>query len=108
MNDKIRLVRTGRGFNRCYINGSEIFHYASQEIKNHSPNGFEWGYGGSGPSQLALAIVYHITGNRTTSLSLYHRFKEQFIMKVKANESIIDVDVSGWVKIKLEEDDARI
>jgi len=23
---------------------------------NHSPDGFEWGYGGSGPAQLALAI----------------------------------------------------
>lgn len=24
---------------------------------NHSPNGFEWGYEGSGPAQLALAIL---------------------------------------------------
>lgn len=27
------------------------------ELYNHSPNGFEWGYGGSGPAQLALAIL---------------------------------------------------
>ena len=27
------------------------------EIRNHSPTGFEWGYGGSGPAQLALAIL---------------------------------------------------
>jgi Family of unknown function (DUF6166) len=27
------------------------------EIANHSPDGFEWGYGGSGPAQLALAIL---------------------------------------------------
>lgn len=26
------------------------------DLVNHSPNGFEWGYGGSGPAQLALAI----------------------------------------------------
>ncbi len=27
------------------------------DIVNHSPDGFEWGYGGSGPAQLALAIL---------------------------------------------------
>lgn len=29
------------------------------EIRNHSPDGFEWGYGGSGPAQLALALCVH-------------------------------------------------
>lgn len=28
-----------------------------KEIRNHSPTGFEWGYNGSGPAQLALAIL---------------------------------------------------
>ena len=27
------------------------------DLANHSPSGFEWGYGGSGPSQTALAIL---------------------------------------------------
>jgi len=27
------------------------------DLFNHSPGGFEWGYGGSGPAQLALAIL---------------------------------------------------
>jgi len=27
------------------------------DLANHSPTGFEWGYGGSGPAQLALAII---------------------------------------------------
>lgn len=27
------------------------------DLFNHSPTGFEWGYGGSGPAQLALAIL---------------------------------------------------
>lgn len=27
------------------------------DIVNHSPCGFAWGYGGSGPAQLALAIM---------------------------------------------------
>lgn len=27
------------------------------DLGNHSPDGFEWGYGGSGPAQLALALL---------------------------------------------------
>ena len=27
------------------------------DLRNHSPNGFEWGYAGSGPAQLALALA---------------------------------------------------
>ena len=27
------------------------------DMRNHSPTGFEWGYGGSGPAQLALALA---------------------------------------------------
>jgi len=27
------------------------------DLRNHSPTGFEWGYGGSGPAQLALALA---------------------------------------------------
>lgn len=29
------------------------------DLANHSPDGFEYGYGGSGPAQLALAILAH-------------------------------------------------
>lgn len=29
------------------------------DLRNHSPDGFEWGYGGSGPAQLALALSAH-------------------------------------------------
>ena len=28
-----------------------------QDLFNHSPGGFEWGYLGSGPAQLALALL---------------------------------------------------
>jgi hypothetical protein len=30
---------------------------ARKEVRNHSPTGIEWGYGGSGPAQLALALL---------------------------------------------------
>ena len=34
---------------------TELSPSRSQDLYNHSPTGFNWGYGGSGPSQLALA-----------------------------------------------------
>lgn len=36
--------------------------HAFQEIRNHSPDGFNWGYAGSGPAQLALAILADCLG----------------------------------------------
>jgi len=36
----------------------------SQEVLNHSPDGFSWGYGGSGPAQLALALLMEITDDK--------------------------------------------
>jgi hypothetical protein len=37
--------------------GQPFDHAPSLRHFNHSPDGFEWGYGGSGPAQLALAIL---------------------------------------------------
>jgi Family of unknown function (DUF6166) len=30
-----------------------------RDLRDHSPDGFAWGYGGSGPAQLALAMLAH-------------------------------------------------
>lgn len=50
----------------------------SQQVYNHSPDGFNWGYGGSGPSQLALAIVLELTGKSIG----YQEFKWNFIARL--------------------------
>ncbi len=47
----------------------------SQKYHNHSPDGFNWGYGGSGPAQLALAIVLKLTGKADG----YQDFKWKYI-----------------------------
>lgn len=46
-----------------------------RDLWNHSPSGFEWGYGGSGPAQLALAILADHCGNNEEALNFYQRFK---------------------------------
>src|ERR1700676_1099460 len=45
------------------------------DIRNHSPAGFEWGYGGSGPAQLALALVANCCGKRAAVPAIYQRVK---------------------------------
>ena len=47
----------------------------SQKIYNHSPTGFSWGYGGSGPAQLALAILFDYLGDQSKAVQFYQRFK---------------------------------
>jgi hypothetical protein len=41
----------------------------------HSPDGFEWGYCGSGPAQLALAILADHLSDDRQALDMYQRFK---------------------------------
>jgi hypothetical protein len=45
------------------------------DLWNHSPTGFEWGYVGSGPAQLALAILADHFFDEEQALNLYQRFK---------------------------------
>lgn len=48
-------------------------------LANHSPTGFEWGYGGSGPAQLALALVADATGDDALALRVYQQFKAEIV-----------------------------
>lgn len=45
------------------------------DLRNASPTGFAWGYAGSGPAQLALALLADATGNDALALRLHQRFK---------------------------------
>jgi hypothetical protein len=49
------------------------------DLRNASPTGFEWGYGGSGPAQLALAILADATGDDDLALRLHQPFKWTWI-----------------------------
>jgi len=55
-------------------NGSRFRADASQRVHNHSPGGFSWGYIGSGPSQLALALLLDIGLNESRAGYLCNLF----------------------------------
>lgn len=47
---------------QVWLDGKPLDPEPSQKVRNHSPDGFNWGYGGSGPAQLALAVMLATTG----------------------------------------------
>jgi hypothetical protein len=60
------------------LNGHLLTPERSQQVYNHSPDGFNWGYGGSGPAQLALAILLELYP-QDVALRNYQQFKADHI-----------------------------
>jgi hypothetical protein len=63
---------------------------------NHSPTGFEWGYGGSGPAQLAYAILRwyssHIFAQRH-----YQQFKWDVVAMFPREGFVLeDEEIKKW------------
>jgi hypothetical protein len=56
------------------------------DVFNHSPSGFEWGYLGSGPAQLALAILCDYLGEPHLAVRFYQEFKEDIVARWKGDE----------------------
>ena len=54
----------------------------SLELANHSLSGFEWGYGGSGPAQLALALLLDYTDDEAFALDHYQEFKTEVVSQL--------------------------
>lgn len=63
------------------INAKYLDPKESQDVINHSPDGFQWGYGGSGPAQLALAILLRFC-SKEEAVRLHHAFKWDVIAKL--------------------------
>jgi hypothetical protein len=73
---------------------------------NHSPTGFEWGYYGSGPSQLAYAILrkyYEYVGfEQKHAIELtkrrYMLFKQDVIATIPRDMAwyISEAKINGW------------
>lgn len=73
------------------------------DLRNHSPTGAEWGYGGSGPAQLALAILADALGDDELALTLYQQFKFKIIAGFEHDSWILTIaEVRCWVKRVLE------
>jgi hypothetical protein len=74
------------------------------DLFNYSPLGFEWGYHGSGPAQLALAILAHYLGDDERALTLHQRFKRDVIGELNRSTgwSINGDDIDLWLACERE------
>lgn len=84
-------------------NGIVIFDpKRSLEIVGHSPDGFAWGYRGSGPAQLSLAILLEDTDDEDLAKNLYMDFMSQVISQLPNRDGdkwVLDSDgIQIWIK----------
>lgn len=74
----------------------------SQKVRNHSPDGFNWGYGGSGAAQLALALLLDVTGDPVVSQKLHQQFKWGYVAGWKDDWTITSEEIIAWIKTQSE------
>lgn len=73
-------------------------------VTHHSPDGFEWGYAGSGPSELALNIPVVYIGEKR-ALPLHQEFKRSFLESMPfEGGTITRADIVDWLKRHEEEE----
>ena len=79
------------------INGvSRFLPKYTQEV-NHSPDGFQWGYSGSGPTQLSYAVLreyfkymgYHDQLSKKVTQKYYMAFRDAVFAKITKDEFIV-------------------
>jgi hypothetical protein len=77
-------VRITGSFNRGSISldGKYLSPFESLGVIRHSADGFAWGYTGSGPAQLSLAILLHYTRDRDIAVHYHQEFKFQFVSRL--------------------------
>ena len=97
--DVIRATR-GTVEAEVTIGGEPLDWQASLAVYNHSPSGVEWGYNGSGPSQLALALLLTVT-DRETAEWRYQQFKREVIANITDREWTLPLrDLQRWLAMK--------
>lgn len=76
--------------------GGDLPLYA--RLCSHS-EGFEWGYSGGGPAQLAFALLYHCTRDPLVAAPLFPRFMHAIVSPQKRNEwGISPAFLRRWVE----------
>ena len=73
------------------VNGKPLRHRVY-----HSPTGFNFGYGGSGPADLARSILWDLIGIEPFP-GLYQEFKWKFVAGWKDEWTITEKQIRDWM-----------
>ncbi len=79
-----------------WIDGQPVSAERSLKVSNHSPTGFSWGYPGSGPAQLALAILLRYLPE-SEAVAFYQDFKFKFIANLPQTDFETRIDIREWI-----------
>lgn len=73
---------------------------SQEEIYNHSPDGFNWGYWGSGPMQLAMAICLHYTNDQGWTKKHYQNMVYDIIVNWPKDKMVRvpEKNIKDWIK----------
>jgi hypothetical protein len=83
--------------NKIWVDGKQLDPKLSQKIRNHSPDGFNWGYNGSGPAQAALAICLAILPEAWMAQALYQSFKCAYVSKWTTYDFFEEIDITDFL-----------
>ena len=88
-------IRTEEG---CVVTADDQPLDLRYDLRNHSPDGAEWGYGGSGPAQLALALLADATGDDELAQRYYQRFKREVVAGFERDRFLTtQAEIRCWV-----------
>lgn len=80
------------------VNGKLLDPAHSLKVFNHSPDGFAWGYEGSGSAQLALALLLLGTDD-VNAQKLHQAFKEEYIVKLSKDKNFTKkISLGKWIR----------
>ena len=87
----------GAGPQTVLKDGKPLSPKPSQKLWNHSPDGFNWGYHGSGPAQLALALLIDVYPATDTCVRLHQDFKRAYVATWGDSWTITDIEIRDWL-----------
>ena len=82
---------------QVWIDGEYLDPAKSQKVHNHSPDGHNWSYSGSGPAQLALSILLHYLPKQI-AMSWYQDFKQDVIAGLPPGDFQMEMDFAEWLE----------
>lgn len=98
------------------IEGQVLRPDRSLAVRTHSPTGFSWGYAGSGPAQLSLAILLHLLDIAFPPKSgrwdiaadeacrHYYGFKDDVVSRIPQKNFNLNFDIEAWLLPRLREE----
>jgi len=92
------MIRGKIATHRITVKGDVLNPEASRKVRDHSPTGFNWGYGGSGPAQLALALLMVFAGREFAERN-YQDFKWQMVATLPQEDfEMSAASVEEWIR----------